>query len=224
MLKRVIEAEAMDTLEEALDYNSMDHAEVNRIFVDDLCAAGLDPDRGEILDLGTGTALIPIQLCRRVPQARVLAVDVAEHMLSVGRHNLQKTGLSERIRLELVDCKWLPYADGQFFTVISNSILHHLADPSTVINEAWRVTAPGGLIFFRDLFRPDNELMLHYLVETYTMGANPVQRQMYEDSLRASLSVEEARELISRLGVAPESVKATSDRHWTWTARKHQST
>lgn len=36
MLPRVLETEAMDTLDEALDYNSMDHGEVNRVFVNDL--------------------------------------------------------------------------------------------------------------------------------------------------------------------------------------------
>ncbi len=170
--------------------------------------------------MGTGTALIPIELCRQVPHARVLAVDMAEQMLAVGRHNVQKASLAECIRLEKVDCKRLPYGDGQFNTVISNSIVHHIADPSVVINEAWRVTAPGGLIFFRDLMRPDDEAMLQHVTRTYTVGANPIQRRMYEDSLRAALSVEEVRRLVMPLGVAAESVRATSDRHWTWTVRK----
>ena len=46
MLQRVLETEAMDSLEEALDYNSMDHGEVNRVFVTDLLAAwkkGISP-------------------------------------------------------------------------------------------------------------------------------------------------------------------------------------
>jgi len=220
MLPRVLEIESMDTLEEALDYNSMDHSQVNRIFVDDLYAAGLAAEQGDILDLGTGTALIPIELCRRVPDARVLAVDVAQSMLSIGRHNVEKAGLSDRIRLELVDCKGLPYSDGQFHTVISNSIVHHIADPVVVIKEAWRVTALGGLIFFRDLVRPQDESELSHLVETYAAGTNPLQRRMFEDSLRASLRVEEVRQLIVLLGFAPESVLATSDRHWTWTVQK----
>lgn len=65
MLARTLEPEVMDTPEEALAYDSMDHADVNRVFVDDFLAA--DPEAGEILDLGTGTALIPIELCRRAP-------------------------------------------------------------------------------------------------------------------------------------------------------------
>ena len=221
MLQRVLETEAMDSAEQALDYDSMDHAEVNRIFVADLRAAGPSAEDGEILDLGTGTALIPIELCRMVPNARVLAVDAAEQMLAIGRRNVEKAGLAGRIRLERVDAKRLPYRDGQFATVISNSIIHHLSHPSAAINEAWRVTTSGGLIFFRDLFRPDNEVVLRHLVETYAAGANQHQQQMLADSFRAALTVEEVRQLIIPLRAPPETVLATSDRHWTWAVRKN---
>jgi ubiquinone/menaquinone biosynthesis C-methylase UbiE len=221
MLKRVLETEAMDSAEEAFDYNSMDHGEVNRVFAADLLAAGLDVEQGEILDLGTGTALIPIELCRRIPNARMLAVDVAEHMLALGRQNVKQAGLAGRIRLERVDAKRLPYRDGQFAAIISNSIIHHLSNPQVAINEAWRVTASGGLVFFRDLFRPDDESQICRLVETYATGANQRQQQMLADSFRAALTVEEVRQLIIPLGVPPDSIRATSDRHWTWTLRKN---
>jgi len=39
---------------------------------------------------------------------------------------------------------------------------------------------------------------------------------MLADSLRASLTLEELREIIAGLGFSPESVQQTSDRHWTW--------
>jgi hypothetical protein len=46
MLDRILEPEFMDTAEEARDYDSMDHAEVNRRFVDDLLAALLKAEGG----------------------------------------------------------------------------------------------------------------------------------------------------------------------------------
>ena len=52
-LQRVLEPEVMDTPEEARDYDSMDHSEVNENFVREMLAAG--PLPGEVLDLGTGT-------------------------------------------------------------------------------------------------------------------------------------------------------------------------
>lgn len=218
MLPRVLETEVMDTLAEAVDYGAMDHAEVNRVFVADLLAAG--PYEGETLDLGTGTAQIPIALCRQRPHARVLGVDSAENMLEVARRNVQEAGLADRIQLQRVDAKRLPYADGQFANVISNSIVHHVPDPKEVIEEAWRVAAPGGLVFFRDLSRPEDDRTVRRLVETYAAGANRHQQRMLENSLRAALTVEEVRHLVAELRQSPDSVRATSDRHWTWVASK----
>lgn len=218
MLPRVLETEAMDSLDEALDYDAMDHAEVNRVFVADLLAAG--PDLSNVLDLGTGTAQIPIELCRRERCARVLAIDSAAHMIAVGRRNVEEAGLADRIRLERVDAKRLPYRDAQFAAVISNSIVHHIPGPREVLDEAWRVAAPGGLLFLRDLFRPHDEQTIRRLVDTYAAGANRHQRQMFADSLWAALTVEEIRKLVAQYGQVPDSVQATTDRHWTWVAGK----
>ena len=66
MLQRLLEPEVMDTPAEAIAYDDMDHAEVNRQFVADLLAiTSID---GEVLDLGAGTARIPIE--ERLPAPR----------------------------------------------------------------------------------------------------------------------------------------------------------
>lgn len=217
MLPRVLETEGMDTVAEALDYDSMDHGDVNRIFAADLLAQ--NPGEGEYLDVGTGTAQIPLELCRQSPTAHVLAVDVSASMLAVARQNVERAGLTDRVRLEQVDAKRLPYDDGRFVAVMSNSIVHHIPSPSHALAEMWRVAAPGALVFVRDLFRPDDKATLDRLVDTYAAGANRHQRQMLADSLHAALTVDEVRQLVASYS-GPEAVQATSDRHWTWAARK----
>lgn len=218
MLPRVLETEAMDTAAEAADYDSMDHTEVNRRFVDDLLATG--PPPGEVLDLGTGTAQIPIELARRHTAHRVLAVDLAEHMIALGNQNVQTAGLERVIRLEQIDAKRLPYLDGRFDVVMSNSIVHHIPEPRSVLAEAVRVLRPGGLVFVRDLLRPPDEATVRRLVATYAAGANDHQRQMFDDSLRAAFTLEEIRALVESVGFPENSVQQTSDRHWTWSATK----
>ena len=218
MLARVLESEVMDLPDEAREYDAMDHREVNARFVDDLLTAGKVV--GEWLDLGTGTALIPVELCRHHPRVLVRAVDLAESMLEVARANVEAAGLGERIRLERVDAKRLPYDDGRFDAIISNSIVHHIPEPRSVLAEAVRVVKTGGRLMFRDLLRPADERVLHDLVETYSGDANSHQQKMFRDSLRAALSLEEIRELVAALGFPPSDVEQSSDRHWTWSARK----
>ena len=218
VLQRTLEPEVMDTPDEARDYNEMDHSEVNRVFVDDLLACG--EIVGDVLDLGTGTALIPVALCERVEECRVMACDMSASMLDLAVYNLAVTAAAERIQLDQADAKQLNYEDDEFDIVISNSIVHHIPEPLVALREAVRVVKPGGLLFFRDLMRPESSNEVDDLVATYAAEANKHQRQMFDDSLRAALTLEEMRELVITLGFAPNTVRATSDRHWTWIVRK----
>lgn len=220
MLSRVLEPEVMDSPQEAIDYDAMDHSTVNRVFVDDfleLWRARFGGGAvGEVLDLGTGTAQIPIELLRREPGFQVLAIDLAESMLAIGRRNVEAAGFSRQIQLEQIDAKRLSYANDRFAAVMSNSIVHHIPAPADVLADACRVLRPGGLLFVRDLLRPEDDAAVRQLVDTYAAGANEHQRQLFAASLRAALSLEEVRDLVSRLGHQPDRVRQTSDRHWTW--------
>ncbi len=228
MLPRTLEPEAMDSPEEARDYDQMDHTQVNRAFASDLCGAERGAGAwakdslqvGTVLDLGAGTAQIPIELCRQVPAARVLAVDLAPAMLALARRNVAAAGLTSRIALALADAKRLPLDTGRFSAVVSNSIVHHLAEPRGALAEAVRVCEPGGRLFFRDLLRPRDETTWQALVERYAGQASAHQRQLFAQSLLAALALEEIRELVASLGFPPDEVRATSDRHWTWSARR----
>ena len=217
-LERVLEPEVMDTYEEARDYDSMDHQAVNKLFVDDLLAVGNIGN--DILDVGTGTAQIPVELCRQSEDCRIIAIDMAVHMLDLARFNIEVDGFSQRIFLQQIDAKDMLFESEMFDCVMSNSIIHHIPEPLAVLAESIRVTRPGGLLFFRDLLRPESGEEVAHLVSTYAGDENEHQRQMFDDSLRAALSLSEVRAMVSSLGFEAETVQATSDRHWTWIAIK----
>jgi ubiquinone/menaquinone biosynthesis C-methylase UbiE len=223
MLSRVLEPEVMDSPQEALDYDRMDHAAVNRLFVDDFLFAMRSTTDGlalgEILDLGTGTAQIPLELLSREGRLSVVATDLSASMLDLARVNVMAAGFSQQIRLERVDAKKLPYPSGRFAAVIANSIVHHIAEPLCALAEACRVLRPEGVLFIRDLLRPEDDAGVRSLVETYAADANDRQRGLFDASLRAALSLDEIRDLVSQLGHDPRQVSKTSDRHWTWSAR-----
>jgi ubiquinone/menaquinone biosynthesis C-methylase UbiE len=218
MLPRVLEPEVMDSAAEARDYDAMDHSQVNRVFVADFLARW--DGFGAVLDVGAGTAQIPIELCRQHPTATVLAIDLAQHMLALAQDNIERAGCADRVRLQRVDAKGMPYADGSFAAVISNSIVHHIPEPAAVIGAMVRVLAADGLVFVRDLLRPADDAAVRRLVDLYAGDANDHQRQMFEASLRAALTLDEVRALVAPFGFAAGTVAQTSDRHWTWTARR----
>lgn len=231
-LQRILEPEVMDSEQEAREYDAMDHSEVNRLLVEDLASfLGQRPawmeqlradsvDGLKILDVGTGTALIPIELCQRFPGARVLGIDMALSMLDLGRYNIEAASLSERIQLDRVDAKAMGYDTGAFDVVFSNSIVHHIPEPAGCLAEMDRVLRAGGAMMVRDLARPADLSTLDRLVTTYAGQETEYSRKLFRDSLHAALTLDEIRDLVQELGYDRDSVQLTSDRHWTWSAWK----
>ncbi len=218
MIPRILEPEVMDTDQEAVEYNTMDHSAVNRVFVDDLLRLVSNATR--VLDIGTGTALIPIELCSRGKDWHVVAVDLAKAMLEVAAKNVVAAKLDQAIELKLVDAKRLPFEDGAFPVVMSNSIIHHIPDPSDCLAEMVRVVSSNGLLFVRDLLRPADHHQLQHLVQTYAGDSDAHQQKMFAESLHAALTLDEIRALAARYGIGPDCVQQTTDRHWTLAWRR----
>ncbi len=228
MIERVLEPEVMDTPEEASDYDAMDHSEVNGRFCDDF-AALLGPEGARhalaVLDIGTGTARIPILVASRLPLATVLGIDLSVEMLALARRNVEAAGLTSRISLAIEDAKKVPREDGAFGAVICNTILHHIPGPAEALREMRRLVCAGGALFVRDLARPDTLDDVRKLVEKHAgepssrqpsvVAAHARQRALFEASLIAGLTLAEVRELVVPLGIPAHAVTMTSDRHWT---------
>jgi ubiquinone/menaquinone biosynthesis C-methylase UbiE len=225
-LPRTLEPEVMDTAQEASDYDAMDHAEVNARFCNDLLALRRP---GRVLDVGTGTALIPIELCRRAHDVEAHAIDLASSMLAIARRNVGRAELGARIHIESGDAKSMRWEDGAFDTVISNSVIHHMPDPGHVLREMRRLVGPGCMLFVRDLVRPESAERVRQLVETYAplqdcadavvQAMQVRQRALFEASLHAALTLDEVVALAAPLGIPSEAVRLTSDRHWTLSGR-----
>ena len=218
MIERVLEPEVMDDPKESLQYDEMDHLQVNQKFVDDM--RKFAPIDGRILDVGTGTARIPILLCEAVEDCRVMACDLAVTMLDIARRNIASAGLERRIQLYHGDAKSLDCQDDECDWVISNSLIHHLPDPASAIVHMFRVLRPGGKLFIRDLLRPETNEEIERLVQLYASDEPQENQQLLRQSLAAALSLDEVRRLAVDVGFSEDTVQATSDRHWTWAAVK----
>jgi ubiquinone/menaquinone biosynthesis C-methylase UbiE len=212
-MQRVLEPEVMDTPEEAVEYDAMDFTEVNTAFADR--AIQLGSSIAKVLDAGTGTARIPILICQRCPQWQITAIDLAQSMLQIGTKNVKEAGLEEQITLELIDAKQLPYPEGQFDMVISNSLIHHLPNPLPFLEELKRILKPNGAILIRDLIRPPSEEVINTLVEGIGAEYDEHQKMLFRDSLYAAFTLDEVNQLMSDAGLEDVTVYQSSDRHWT---------
>jgi ubiquinone/menaquinone biosynthesis C-methylase UbiE len=212
-MQRVLEPEVMDSWEEAVEYDAMDFTEINTAFAQR--AIELGRTNATVLDAGTGTARIPILIAQQRPQWQIIGIDMAESMLQIGRENVEEAGLEKQINLEFVDAKNLPYQDGQFDMVISNSLFHHLPNPLPFLQELKRVLKPQGAILIRDLIRPPSEEIMNHLVESIGTEYDEHQKRLFRDSLHAAFTLDEVQDLVQQAGLEGVTVERSSDRHWS---------
>ncbi len=212
-LPRTLEPEAMDSDAEALAYDRMDHRTVNRRFVEDFLA--LHRDARRVLDLGAGTGLIPIEFCAQSISATVTAVDLAPAMLRRAADNVARAGFLFRVGLVLCDAAALPYDPDAYDAVVSNSLVHHVADPASVLRAVARVAGEHASVFVRDLCRPESAAEVDALVERYAGDDDELARSLFRASLHAALTVDEVRAAAAAGGLHGVTVERTTDRHWT---------
>ena len=212
-MQRVLEPEVMDSWEEAVEYDAMDFTEINTAFAQR--AIELGTTNATVLDAGTGTARIPILIAQQLPQWQIIGIDMAESMLQIGRENVEEAGLEKQINLEFVDVKNLPYQDGQFDMVISNSLFHHLPNPLPFLQEVKRVLKPQGAILIRDLIRPPREEIMNDLVESIGTEYDEHQKRLFRDSLHAAFTLDEVQDFVQQAGLEGVTVERSSDRHWS---------
>ena len=75
-----------------------------------------------------------------------------------------------------VDATALPFDDESCNTLIANNVIHHLAHPQVMFDEAWRVLRPGGRLIIQEIYasflmRLVLRAMNH---ESYDMGVDPL--------------------------------------------------
>ncbi len=200
----------MDTAEEADGYDAMDHSEPNSAFVGRLVELGA---RGRMLDIGTGPGHIPLLVCERIADARVVGIDLARNMLAHAERHRKASRFAARVDFRLADAKGLDFADASFDAVFSNTILHHIQDPQPFLAEARRVLKPGGVLLIRDLFRPETPERADALVALHAAEATPYQQKLLRDSLCAALTPAELRGVADAAGLAQAELLVDSDRH-----------
>ncbi len=153
-----------------------------------------------LLDVGCGPGGIALKLARRAPNLQVTGVDRSAAMILRARRAAEAQGLSGQTSFLKADGTHLCFPDASFDLVISNSVLHHLADPVQMLREMARVARPYGIILARDLRRPSRPLFpLHiWWHGRYYSG---LMRKLYRDSVHAAYTVRELNNLLTRAGL-----------------------
>ena len=119
----------------------------------------LAPQPGNrILDIGSGTGDIAIEVVRQQPGATVTGIDPAVDMLELALKKITKCGFQDAIRVEPGDALKLQFADCSYDGVISAFCIRNLEDRLRAFSEMHRVLKPEGRVVVLELSIPENIL------------------------------------------------------------------
>ena len=144
---------ATDTLDDALLQVIVTRLETrakNPLFAkmlqDYLNSMGID-GAGRVLDLGCGTGVATRAIAKRYGfSGRVVGVDLSPMLVAAASRIAAEEGCADRVEFKSGDSRKLDLEDGAFDAVIAHTLLSHVDDPRSVLQEMKRLVRPGGMI------------------------------------------------------------------------------
>jgi ubiquinone/menaquinone biosynthesis C-methylase UbiE len=104
----------------------------------------------KILDIATGTAVIPIKLLNKLGKNNIHGLDITHSMLLQANHKLTENYYNESVKLTCASAMEMPYANQSFDLVFCGLATHHM-NVSTLLEEVSRILRYGGKLSFADV-------------------------------------------------------------------------
>jgi len=211
-MDRVLEPELMDEADQAQAYSEADFSEPHDMFVAQF--KQIFPHvEGRVLDLGCGPADVTVRFARSFPDSKIDAVDGAKIMLQYGQARIEKENLADQITLVLEVLPTTNRLLPQYEVIISNSLLHHLADPAALWDTVSNKCAASGSVFIMDLMRPASQQHAKNFVELYASNEPEVLRHDFYHSLLAAYRPDEVERQLEKADLDWLNVKTITNRH-----------
>lgn len=98
-----------------------------------------------VLDVGCGAGQTPCYLAKKVG-CRVVGIDILPAMIQRSKERAARERLTGQVEFKVADAQELPFEDGLFDAVITESVTAFPKDKARAMREYTRVTRPGGYI------------------------------------------------------------------------------
>ena len=139
-------------------YEEVVNAELNRFwgwsyagFVDQLIQKTPIPEKGRMLDLATGTGVIPIKIIAEGSgESRIHGLDITMSMLARARKKVVAGKIQDQVDLVCASAMDIPYASESFDLVTCALATHHM-DIKLLLSETWRTLRKEGMLSIADV-------------------------------------------------------------------------
>ena len=120
-------------------------------FVDQLVERTEILENQKILDIATGTLVIPRKILKKkIPGIHITGLDITESMLRQGKKKVSPGDINNTISLTCADAMAIPFT-GQAFDVVVSGLASHHMDIPLMLSEMRRMLKPGGLLSVIDV-------------------------------------------------------------------------
>lgn len=126
-----------------------------------------------VLDVATGTGDFALLVAKRLKLRRVIATDISEGMMRVGREKAAREGLHDTVLFQKEDCSHLSFADETFDAVTTTFGVRNFEDLNACLGELLRVLRPNGHLILLELSYPQNAFY-RFLFGIYSRLVMPV--------------------------------------------------
>ncbi len=127
--------------------------EIANLLLSEIYSRNLQPKR--ILDAGTGTGNIALNLSNKYKTSKIFACDIAHGMSVFAQRKrlvLAKAGnWHSNLYLTTADAELLPYPSKHFDIVVSGLMLQWVSDLQKALTEMYRVTVENGYVYLTTL-------------------------------------------------------------------------
>lgn len=126
-----------------------------------------------VLDIATGTGDFALAVARKLKLRQVMAVDISEGMMCVGREKAVREGLHDVVRFQKEDCRHLSFADNSFDAVTVTFGVRNFENLDACLREIHRVLNKEGHLILLELSYPHKRLW-RALFNIYSKVVMPV--------------------------------------------------
>jgi ubiquinone/menaquinone biosynthesis C-methylase UbiE len=142
LARQEIERNAWDARAKSYDKNVMETFEKAYQLTSTAILEVIKPD-SKVLEIGCGTGIVTLSIAPHLKE--ITGVDISPNMVAIAREKAEKIKI-ENVDFRVEDAYKLAFENSDFDVVLLPNLLHVVADPEAVLQEAHRLLKPEGVL------------------------------------------------------------------------------